>query len=168
VAEKRNEIAVGIDPGTIATGFAALEGDGSSRPRVLSITTFEFLRSAPRAERLAGLMLALENALLRIRPSVVAVEAGNVHRNARAALAVSEARGIAMAMACRAGAKVIEVQPQSARKALGVARFGQRRLDSKASTMLAVESLLGIRCLSEDEADAAALAWFCLGRRIDS
>lgn len=153
-------ISVGIDPGTYATGVVALaEGKGSERPTVLSMRTIKPPRSAQRVERLATLLSILEGMLLRMRPDLVVVEAGSV-QYARPALAVSEARGVALALGERCGARVAECHVQAARKALGVARFGQRRIEGKRAVEDAVAAVLGLRPWTEDEADAAALAWW--------
>lgn len=154
-------ISLGIDPGTYSTGVVALE-DGKEKPIVLLIRTIKLSASARRPERLAMLASVLEGILLRLKPDIVVVEAGSVHRWARAALALSEARGVAMALGERAGARVYEVHVQQARKSLGVAKFGQRREEGKEAVDGAVRALLGMSPATDDEADAAALAWWGL------
>jgi Holliday junction resolvasome RuvABC endonuclease subunit len=93
------------------------------------------------------------------------VEAGAVGRFAKAALVVSEARGIALAVAARYVPQVREVTVQEARKVLGIASFGQRRDEGKAAVRRALGIVFGdkrVAALREDEADAAALAWWGL------
>jgi len=119
-------------------------------------------------DRIENLAVQLIELLEEDRPAIVAVEDGYVGRNPRTSLTIGMARGVAafVAKSTTPSAEVHLVDPSAARKAIGVARFGQSRGSAKAAVIVAVSRIL---CLTEsapdeDEADAAACAIFAAGR----
>lgn len=157
---RRGDITIlGIDPGSIKTGIAWL----SEHQGIRKLSTSTIRLKGSRAERLASLLGKLEELLRGKVIDLIVIEAGSVWRFAKAALVVSETRGVALAAAIRYGgeAAVVEVQVQSVRKALGIARFGQKRNEGKVAVQSAVRALFGLEgSIPEDEADALALAWW--------
>ncbi|MBI2933418.1 MAG: crossover junction endodeoxyribonuclease RuvC [Planctomycetes bacterium] len=149
----------GIDPGTRVVGYCVLEARGP-RLSALEIGTIR-ARGRSMPERLHDIGRRLDEVFGRLRPGVVAIERAYVGRNPASALALGLARGVAMVCATRFGARVTEVAPSEAKKA--VAAGGGA---SKGRVQRMVQLLLGLAApLSPDAADAVALALCQAGRR---
>ncbi len=146
--------ALGIDPGLSRCGYGAVEGRGSS----LHAVAFGHLTTpadAPLAERLAALWLDLEELLDDLRPEVVVVERVLFQVNARTAMSVGQASGLALAAAARRSCPVVQYSPNEVK--LAVAGYGSA---SKEQVQAMVQVLLGLDQPPRpaDRADALALA----------
>src|SRR5690606_37439880 len=89
---------LGIDPGTAATGFGVIDRDGLR----LAPVWYDCLRTTPDqvpAERLKRIAAAVRQVIERLQPEVVAIEELFFGANAKAALAVGQARGVCMLVA---------------------------------------------------------------------
>ncbi len=138
----------GIDPGTRAAGYCVLEGS-----RVLAVGVIK-TRVRDMAGRLRQIFDRLDAVLRKHRPSVVAVERAFVGRNPASALALGLGRGVALLCAARCGAKVVEVAPSEAKRAVGAGGGA-----AKERVQRMVQLILRLRePLPPDAADAAALA----------
>src|SRR3990167_3699125 len=84
-------IIIGIDPGTTAIGFAALE---SGRPPHLLEAVLFPIAACDQSGRLAELHRAMAGLIARIKPDAVAVEKLFFAKNAKTAMTVAEARGV--------------------------------------------------------------------------
>jgi crossover junction endodeoxyribonuclease RuvC len=151
---------LGIDPGVATMGFAVIERAGSK----LAPVTFGAIRT-PAAEAQARRLVRLREALVTIisehRPDVAAVERLFFTTNAKTAMAVGQASGIALGAAGEAGIEVADYTPNEVKQS--VCGYGSA---SKAQIQAMVAALLG---LSEpprppDAADACALAICHLNR----
>ncbi len=147
-------IVVGIDPGTRIMGYGALVV-APRGPRLVAAGVFRTPRSADPAQRLGHLSEELERLFERTRPDVVVVEGAFAARNARSALRLGEARGVALAWASRAGARVSEIAPAAAKKAvLGQGAGSKEQVARMVAIHLGLEELPG----PLDLTDALALA----------
>jgi crossover junction endodeoxyribonuclease RuvC len=147
-------VVVGVDPGTAATGLAAVRGS-SSGPEVLEARTVRTSSSAPEAERLGTLRDAVAAVLHRFPPQAMAVERLMWGRNVRSAMSVARASGVVLLAAADAGVPVHEYAPLEVKLAVtgnGVAPKGDVRR--------ALERIHGIRQLpgDPDAVDAVAVA----------
>lgn len=145
---------LGIDPGLSRCGYGVVERAGR-RPRAAAAGV---LRTDPALDvphRLAALQADIRELLVEHRPDVVAVERVLFQVNARTAIPVAQAAGVAMVEAVAAGAEVVEYSPNQVKQA--VAGFGGA---DKEQIERMVQTLLGIdRALRPvDAADAVALA----------
>ena len=144
---------LGIDPGSYVTGWAAVVQEG----RRLTVVDSGRIRLPAKAEvssRLAQLQQKLEEVLVRIVPQVVAIEDIFTHRNARSALVLGQARGVALAAAGRQGLPVFAYPPATVKRAV----CGHGRAE-KAQIQRMVQVLLSLQHVApEDEADAMAVA----------
>ena len=144
---------LGLDPGSRAAGFGVVE---SAQGRLELVDCGVWRTSAePLSARLGELFAAAEAALLRARPSAVAVETVFTGKNAASAVALAHARGVLLLAAARGGIPVFEYEPLVIKKAL----TGYGRAE-KAQVREMVRSLLapGDRRLPLDAADALAVA----------
>jgi crossover junction endodeoxyribonuclease RuvC len=109
---------LGIDPGSRFLGFGIVELD---KGRVHSVA-HGVVRAdplAPLAERLKVLSAGLEEVLAKHLPDVVAVEGVFTHKNARSALILGHARGVALLLAAKAGLAVFEYAPAKVKRSVG-------------------------------------------------
>lgn len=147
-------LVLGIDPGTRVVGYGAVRG-GARHPRCVAAG---ILRAGGRLgvpERLGQIAAALEGLLEELRPQVVVVEEAFAARNVQSALRIGEGRGVVLAAAARCGARIIQVPPASAKKAL----VGNGAAD-KVQVAAMVARVLGLQSPPEplDVTDALALA----------
>ncbi|HEX5366318.1 MAG TPA: crossover junction endodeoxyribonuclease RuvC [Acidimicrobiales bacterium] len=145
---------LGIDPGLSRCGYGVVERAGR-RPRAVSAGVLRTDPALPVPRRLALLRDDLRSLVAEHRPAVVAVERVLFQVNARTAIPVAQAAGLAMVEGVAAGAEVVEYSPNEVKQA--VAGFGGA---DKQQMERMVQALLGIsRPLRPvDAADAVALA----------
>jgi crossover junction endodeoxyribonuclease RuvC len=143
---------LGIDPGTLATGYGVVDVAGSDIVHVASglVTPPPGTITA----RLTAVFQALEQVISANCPQEVAVEDLFHARNARSALLLGHARGVALVAAGRAGLPVYAYAPPLVKKAV----VGHGRAD-KRQVQEMVRALLGLATEpAEDAADALAVA----------
>ena len=97
----------------------------------------------------------LDALLARLKPTVVAVEQAFVGVNSASALRIGEGRGVALAAAVCAGARVVQFAPAVAKRTL----VGHGAADkSQVARMVAAELGLETAPTPHDVTDALALA----------
>jgi len=147
-------LTLGIDPGTAIMGYGLVRSDG----RTLQAVDYGVLttgKDEPAAERLRRLYLGLGEIVARHAPDAVAVEELFFNTNVRTAIAVGQARGIALLAAAQAGVGVFEYTPLQVKGA--VVGYGKA---SKEQVQTMTTTLLGLRAIPrpDDAADALAVA----------
>jgi crossover junction endodeoxyribonuclease RuvC len=150
---------LGIDPGLSRCGYGAVvRAAGGLRAVAAGVITTPPTEDAPH--RLAALGGELRALLAELRPDAVAVERVLFQANARTAMAVGQASGLALAAAADAGAAVVEYSPNEVK--LAVTGYGSA---TKAQVQAMVQSILGLDVTPRppDAADALALAICHLG-----
>ncbi|MEO6866629.1 MAG: crossover junction endodeoxyribonuclease RuvC [Gaiellales bacterium] len=108
---------LGIDPGTASTGFGVIDREGMR----LSPVWYDCLRTKPTEEpaaRLMAIAAAVRQIIERLQPEVVAIEELFFGVNAKAALAVGQARGVCMLASAEAGLPVFEYTNSSIKQAV--------------------------------------------------
>ena len=158
-------LVLGIDPGLARMGFGlvALEGN---RMTAVSYGTLTTEAGRPPEQRLAVLFEKLGAVLKKAKPQAVAMEALFFSRNAKTAIAVGQARGVALLACGLEGLPVFEYRPMEVKQA--VAGFGAA---DKQQVQKMVKLLLGLRETPkpDDTADALAIAIThaqCAGTRL--
>jgi len=145
---------VGIDPGTATTGYGIVQEAGHGLELVAYgvVTTAPFL---PLERRLLQLFEELSTILDRYQPESGAVEQLFFQRNVRTAIAVGQARGVALLVLARAGLSVGEYSPLEVKQA--VTGYGAA---DKNQIQQMVRLLLGLPEVPkpDDAADALAVA----------
>jgi crossover junction endodeoxyribonuclease RuvC len=150
---------LGIDPGSVATGYGVVSVEGSTLRRVGGGTIRA--RGDTLADRLAFLQRELVGAIAELAPECAALESIFSAKNARSALVLGHARGVALAACGTAGLGPAEYTPQQVKAAV----TGYGRAD-KSQVMLMVQRLLGLTAPPpSDEADALAVA-ICHGMSV--
>ncbi len=146
---------LGIDPGLSRCGFGAVVRESAGRLRAVRCGVLRTDPVTPLPLRLAQLAEDLEELVLEIRPSVMVVERVLFQVNARTAISVGQASGLALAAAARNGIPVVQYSPNEVK--LAVAGDGSA---GKAEVGAMVARLLKLAEVPKpaDAADALALA----------
>ncbi len=151
---------LGIDPGVSRCGYGAVTGGGAS-PRAVAYGVVRTSPHDPLAQRLAELADELDGLVRELGPSAVAVERVLFQNNARTAMSVGQASGVALVVAARRGIPVIHYSPNEVK--LAVAGHGGA---DKLQVQSMVARLLDLAEVPRppDAADALALALCHAGR----
>ena len=108
---------LGLDPGSRVAGYALVTMSGG-RVLDLEIGAWDVSAAGSRAGALGALLSATQDWLRGRQPDVAAVESPFLHRNARSALALAEARGVLLAALGAAGVAVAEYSPATVKKTI--------------------------------------------------
>ena len=106
----------GIDPGSERTGYGCVETDGG-RSHLVACGAIAAL-TAELPQRLARIHAELSAQLAALHPDCVAIESIFHANNARSALKLGHARGVAMLAAVQAGCPVVEYTPAEIKRAV--------------------------------------------------
>ena len=148
---------LGIDPGLTRCGFGLVEG-ALAGPESFRAATAGVLATDPAAPveaRLAQIYADLGDLYDQYRPDVVVVEKVFFMRNAKTAIPVAQASGVAVALAGARGALVRQFTSQEVK--LAVAGYGAAS-KSQVQGMVARLCSLSVVPTPPDAADALALA----------
>ncbi len=156
---------LGVDPGLTRCGYGLVEGSFVEREsfRAVRAGTIETSPEEPVERRLRQLHVELDALLRETNPDAVVVERVFYQRNARTAISVAQASGVAIALAARDDVVVRQFTAQEVK--LAVTGYG-------AASKAQVQGMVARLCrLSEvprppDAADALALAiaYFAIAR----
>ena len=152
-------IVLGIDPGSLRTGYGLVELAGG-RVRAVAFGVAQG-RGASLAERLAAIGRALDAVLDLHRPDVVGIEQAFHAANARSTLVLGQARGMALWLVARRDLPVHEYAPRSVKLSVtGEGGAGKAQVAAMVMRLLALPSRP-----PADAADALAVA-LCCARRL--
>ena len=144
----------GIDPGSERTGYGCVETDGR-RLRLVASGAITAAAGDPFPDRLARIHRELSALLARTRPECVAVESVFHAVNARSALKLGHARGVALLAAVEAGCTVVEYSPAEVKRAVvGYGRADKRQVQQMVKLLLGLDKAPS----PYDAADALAVA----------
>ena len=149
-----SSLILGIDPGLRMMGFGVVACHGDALEAV-DYGCFAVNPRLPLPDRLAALFVALQELITRHAPTEVAVEQPFVAVNAHSALAIGEARALAVLAAGLAGLPVEQYSPAEVKRS--VTGYGR---GPKGQVQEMVRLQLGLRDLPQpfDAADALAVA----------
>jgi crossover junction endodeoxyribonuclease RuvC len=144
---------LGLDPGLRRTGWGVVESAGNALSFVACGTIMPDDK-AGLAERLAALHEGLAAVLARHAPHEAAVEETFVNADARGALKLGQARGIALLVPAQAGLLVAEYAPTVVKKSV----VGAGRAEKSQVRMMIGVLLPKADPQTEDACDALAIA----------
>lgn len=147
-------LVLGLDPGLAITGWALIDGDGGR----VSLRDAGFWSTPARQDegrRLLTLWESFGVLVAREAPHAVALERLYFSRNVSTAMAVSQARGVLVCAAWRAGLELHEYTPGQVKQAVTGSGAAPKQQVGKL-----VRMLLGDRVpiAPDDVADACAVA----------
>ena len=153
-------ITLGIDPGTAICGFGVVELEGTT-VRMVDAGCIRTLSNDEDGPRLLQLHAALRELIAEHRPARIAIERLFFQRNVQTAMAVGQARGVALLAAAEAGVPIDEPTPNEVKQAI----CGNGAAD-KAQVAVMVERLLRVSLagVPDDATDALAIAIGCAYR----
>jgi crossover junction endodeoxyribonuclease RuvC len=144
----------GIDPGSDRTGYGCVDSDGR-RHQLVQCGAVRAGAGATFPDQLSIIYRELTALLAECRPECVAIE--NIFHavNARSALKLGHARGVAMLAAIEAGVTVVEYTPAEIKRS--VVGYGRAE---KPQVAQMVKLLLGLDAIPtpHDATDALAVA----------
>ena len=144
---------LGIDPGSRLCGWGIVVRVGSTITHVDN-GVFVLEPHGALPARLGYLLESLERLLDTYRPDVLGAESVFQHRNARSALVLGQARGVALAAAARRGLEVHEYTPMQVKKAVtGSGRAGKEQMQQMIALRMGLSEVPQV-----DAADAVAVA----------
>jgi crossover junction endodeoxyribonuclease RuvC len=144
----------GIDPGSGRTGYGCVETDGR-RYRLVACGAIVATAGDSFPQRLARIHRELTRMISTYRPECVAVENLFHGINARSALTLGHARGVAMLAAVEAGCEIVEYTPAEVKRAVvGYGRADKRQMQQMIKMLLGLETAPS----PHDAADALAVA----------
>jgi crossover junction endodeoxyribonuclease RuvC len=127
---------VGIDPGSERTGYGCVETDGR-RHRLVTCGAITAVAGDAFPTRLARIHRELAALLTKTRPDCVAVESVFHAVNARSALKLGHARGVALLAAVEAGCPIVEYTPAEVKRAVvGYGRAEKRQVQQMIKLLL--------------------------------
>jgi crossover junction endodeoxyribonuclease RuvC len=147
-------IILGLDPGLATTGYGVVEQRGNSL-RSLEHGVVSTPAGVELHDRLSLVFDEITELLARFRPEATAVESLFFNVNVRTALAVGQARGVALLACSRAGSALFEYTPQQVKQAVcGYGKADKRQVQEMVRMLLALPEIPR----PDDAADALGVA----------
>ncbi len=149
-----SRIILGIDPGVALVGYAVVEARGDEL-RMIACDVIRTPARIPLAPRLQQIYHHLNALLSNYRPQEAAMEELFFGRNVSTAIAVGQARGVALLALANMGLSIAEYTPNEVK--LTVTGYGAAKKDQVGEM---VRLLLKLKAVPrpDDAADAAAIA----------
>jgi crossover junction endodeoxyribonuclease RuvC len=144
----------GIDPGSARTGYGCVQSDGT-RHRLVACGAISLPKTNSFPQKLQVIHVELAKLLSLHRPDCVAIENLFHAANARSALRLGHARGVAMLAAVEADVPIIEYTPTEVKQS--VVGYGRAE---KSQVQMMIQLLLGLSAppTPYDASDALAIA----------
>ncbi|HEX9656109.1 MAG TPA: crossover junction endodeoxyribonuclease RuvC [Bacteroidota bacterium] len=147
-------IVLGVDPGTIVTGYGIVERKGST----LKLMSSGVIRNSPDSSmpvRLKRIYCELQSLITTFHPDEFAIESAFYGKNPQSALKLGHARGVSILAAVEQEIPTSEYSPREVKKAV----VGKGTA-SKDAVKFMVQSMLGARnsVMALDSSDALAVA----------
>jgi crossover junction endodeoxyribonuclease RuvC len=148
-------LVLGIDPGLAITGFGIIQSDQQNNYRCLDYGVITTQAHSSDAERLKTLYETLTDIVQRHHPDTSAVEKLFFQKNVKTAIAVGQARGVAMLTLAQANLPVKEYTPNEVKQTVcGYGNAGKAQVQRMVKTLLNLEEIPK----PDDAADALAVA----------
>ncbi|MDY6908303.1 MAG: crossover junction endodeoxyribonuclease RuvC [Chloroflexota bacterium] len=145
---------LGIDPGTVLMGYGVVDADDGD-VSLVCCGALSAARGEPLSVRLFALYRELADLIARYQPTEAAIEEPFVAKNVRAAMAVGQATGVALAAIAEGGIPAYCYAPTYIKQA--VTSYG-RSDKGQVQEMVRLQLRLPTVPQPEDAADACAVA----------
>ena len=146
---------LGVDPGSIITGFGVIDYD-RGRLALVEQGAIGTKRGAELAERLERIHQELVLVIQRTRPDAVAVETPFAGHNVKSLVQLAHARGVILLAAQSARLEIFEYAPRSVKSA--VVGYGAAEKEQVAKMVRLLLPGCAALQLAADAADALAVA----------
>lgn len=160
-------LILGLDPGSVHTGYGLVEKHGSSLC-ALEAGRISMPRDLAVPARLAHLAGRLAELVARRRPDLAVLETPFHGMNSRSLIVLAEARGVLLAGLAGVGIEIREYSPAEVKSAVtGNGRADKDQVARMVRLLLALRD--GETALASDATDALAIAICCAQRlRLDN
>lgn len=145
---------IGIDPGIAITGYGIIDKEGNTyKPVCYGKITTESRELTPK--RLVSLYNNLMDIFNKYKPQCAVVEELFFNKNAKTAMVIGQARGVAILAAANAGLEIYEYTPLQVKQA--VVGYGRAE---KVQVQQMIKILLNLKEIPrpDDVSDALAVA----------
>jgi crossover junction endodeoxyribonuclease RuvC len=146
---------LGIDPGSICTGFGVIDSD-RGKLMLIEQGSINTSRGAELADRLCHIHDTLLSVIARTLPAAVAVETPFAGQNVKSLIQLAHARGVILLAARSANLPVFEYAPRSIKSA--VVGYGAAEKEQVAKMVRLLISGCATQVMSTDASDALAVA----------
>ncbi len=146
---------LGVDPGSITTGFGVVDYEGG-RLALVEQGTITTTRGVELAERLVRIHEVLCEIIRRSAPAAVAVEMPFAGQNAKSLIQLAHARGVILLAAQEAGLRIFEYSPRSVKSA--VVGYGAAEKEQVAKMVRMLLPGCATLKMTADASDALAIA----------
>ncbi len=154
----KNVTILGVDPGFAITGYGILRFEQQK----LSTLTYGVITTKSGGvfdQRLKTLFKELDRLIKKYHPDVMAVEELYFSANAKTAIKVGQARGVAVIAAALHNLKIYNYTPLQVKQALtSYGKADKKQIQSMIKTLLNLNKIPK----PDDAADALAVAYTCL------
>ena len=145
---------LGIDPGYAILGWGVLDVEGNHF-RVVAYDSILTDKDTPMPRRLQELYMGLEEIIAKYKPEEASIEELYFNNNAKTAIMVGEARGVAVLACANGGLHINEYTPLQIKQALvGYGRADKKQVQQMVKTILNLDKVPK----PDDTADALAAA----------
>jgi crossover junction endodeoxyribonuclease RuvC len=146
---------LGVDPGSVTTGFGVIE-QVKGRLALIEQGTIGTIRGSELADRLCRIHDGLVGVIQRCAPEAVAVEAPFGGQNVKSLIQLAHARGVILLAARLAKLDVFEYSPRSVKSA--VVGYGAAEKEQVAKMVRMLLPGCDNLVMSTDASDALAVA----------
>lgn len=149
------DLVLGIDPGTAIMGYGLVRVGPDDEMEMVEYGALTTAAGTPMPQRLLELYGQLQALLRRYHPAKMVVEELFFNKNTNTAIAVGQARGVALLAGAASGLQVYEFTPLQVKQALtGYGRATKDQVQQMVRMTLDLEFIPK----PDDAADALALA----------
>jgi crossover junction endodeoxyribonuclease RuvC len=146
---------IGVDPGSIVTGYGIIKKNGSHSVHVAS-GAIRTTTAASQSKRLWEIHRKLEEVLRKYEPEVMVVESLFHANNSQSLMKLSQARGVILLLAEAHALDIYEYSPMEIKK--GITGYGRAEKEQMKYMVGKILNLSPLR--SSDQADALAMALY--------
>jgi len=146
-------LVLGVDPGSLVTGYGLVEKKGNQLTCVHS-GAISSARDVPFYERIHKIYYSMVEILKQYQPQEMAIEDVFFAKNVKSALKIGHARGAVLVAAVECGVKIFEFTPLEIKKSVvGYGRATKEQVRSMVKIILNLKGRIGL-----DTSDALATA----------
>jgi crossover junction endodeoxyribonuclease RuvC len=146
---------LGIDPGTATTGYGIIDINDDDSVDVINYGIIQTHASEAMPNRLLAIFEDMEVLIANFTPDMISIEELFFFKNAKTVITVSQARGVIILAAIRAGLPIHEYTPLQVKITLtGYGRADKYEVQNSVKDLLDLEEIPR----PDDAADALAIA----------
>lgn len=134
-------IILGVDPGTLITGYGLVEST-NGKMSIIASGAITNISSNPMPRRLQTIFEELSRLIQEFHPTEFAVETSFYGKNAQSALKLGQARGVVLVTATSNRLPISEYSPREVKKAIvGSGTASKEQVQYMVKTMLKMRSI---------------------------